>query len=112
MIIVKDLSKKFYLNKKTSIPFFKKKESITAVNNVNFKCEPGRIFGLIGPNGAGKTTILRMLVGMLKNPALYNPNRRLELTMQRRNVVLYQMNKYDFISDSRWFYSCQFTCII
>ena len=41
-----------------------------------------------------------MLVGMLKNPALYNPNRRLELTMQRRNVVLYQMNKYDFISDS------------
>ena len=66
MIIVKDLSKKFYLTKKTSIPFFKKKESITAVNNVCFTCEPGKIFGLIGPNGAGKTTILRMLVGMLK----------------------------------------------
>lgn len=41
-----------------------------------------------------------MLVGMLKNPALYNPNRRLELTTERRNVVLAQMNKYDFISDS------------
>ena len=29
-----------------------------------------------------------MLVGMLKNPALYNPNRRLELTQGRGNVVL------------------------
>ena len=41
-----------------------------------------------------------MLVGMLKNPALYNPNRRLELTEGRRNIVLSQMNKYEFISDS------------
>lgn len=41
-----------------------------------------------------------MLVGMLKNPALYNPNRRLELTKGRRNIVLSQMNRYDFISDS------------
>ena len=41
-----------------------------------------------------------MLVGMLKNPALYNPNRRLKLTEGRRNIVLSQMNKYEFISDS------------
>lgn len=41
-----------------------------------------------------------MLVGMLKNPALYNPNRRLELTQQRRDVVLLQMYKYSFITDS------------
>ena len=41
-----------------------------------------------------------MLVGMLKNPALYNPNRRLELTQGRRNVVLSQMKKYEVLSDS------------
>ena len=41
-----------------------------------------------------------MLVGMLKNPALYNPNRRMKLIESRRNVVLSQMNKYEFISDS------------
>ena len=41
-----------------------------------------------------------MLVGMLKNPALYNPNRRLKLTKSRRNVVLSQMKKYEMISDS------------
>ena len=41
-----------------------------------------------------------MLVGMLKNPSLYNPNRRLELTEGRRNIVLSQMRKYEVISDS------------
>ncbi|MDC0249404.1 transglycosylase domain-containing protein [Flavobacteriales bacterium] len=41
-----------------------------------------------------------MLVGMLKNPALYNPNRRIELTKSRRDIVLYQMRKYEMISDS------------
>ena len=41
-----------------------------------------------------------MLVGMLKNAALYNPNRRLELTEKRRNVVLSQMKKYSFVSDT------------
>ena len=41
-----------------------------------------------------------MLVGMLKNPSLYNPNRRIELTKSRRDVVLYQMRKYKFITDS------------
>ncbi len=39
-----------------------------------------------------------MLVGMFKNPSLYNPNRRVELTAERRNVVLNQMSKYGFIS--------------
>ena len=35
-----------------------------------------------------------MLVGMLKNSALYNPLRRPELVQNRRNVVLGQMVKY------------------
>ncbi|MEC8610125.1 MAG: transglycosylase domain-containing protein [Bacteroidota bacterium] len=39
-----------------------------------------------------------VLVGMLKNPSLYNPNRRLENTLNRRNIVLSQMKKYDFLS--------------
>ena len=42
-----------------------------------------------------------MLVGMLKNPALYNPNRRLDQTTNRRNVVLNQMEKYNFISKEK-----------
>ena len=39
------------------------------------------------------------LVGMLKNSALYNPNRRLKFTEERRNVVLSQMKKYKFINN-------------
>lgn len=40
-----------------------------------------------------------VLVGMLKNSSLYNPVRRPELMLQRRNTVLGQMAKYDFITE-------------
>lgn len=38
------------------------------------------------------------LVGMCKNSSLYNPIRRNELTQQRRNVVLNQMVKNDYMT--------------
>jgi penicillin-binding protein 1A len=40
-----------------------------------------------------------MLVGMVKNPSRYNPLRFPENTKQRRNVVLNQMEKYDYIEE-------------
>ena len=43
-----------------------------------------------------------VIIGMLKNPALFNPHRRPELTQQRRNVVLGQMMKADFISTTEF----------
>ncbi len=39
-----------------------------------------------------------MLVGMFKNSSLYNPLRNEEGVMNRRNVVLGQMAKYDYIT--------------
>lgn len=39
-----------------------------------------------------------MLVGMAQNSSLYNPVRRPELVLNRRNVVLNQMAKYGYIS--------------
>jgi penicillin-binding protein 1A len=39
-----------------------------------------------------------MLVGMLKNPSLYNPKRRMEVAKQRRNVVFLQMQKNGIIT--------------
>ncbi|UOY08765.1 penicillin-binding protein [Muricauda sp. SCSIO 64092] len=41
-----------------------------------------------------------MLVGMLKNSSYYNPIRREELVKNRRNTVLGQMAKYDYISET------------
>jgi len=37
----------------------------TAVNDLSFVVEPGRITGFLGPNGAGKTTTLRMALGLV-----------------------------------------------
>jgi ABC-2 type transport system ATP-binding protein len=42
------------------------KNSIKAVDHVNFEVYPGEIFGLLGPNGAGKTTTIRMLSTLTK----------------------------------------------
>lgn len=42
----------------------KKFGSFTAVDNVSFDIESGKILGLIGPNGAGKTTLLKALLGL------------------------------------------------
>ena len=39
-----------------------------------------------------------MLVGMAKNPSLYNPVRHSEVTLKRRNVVLSQMLKYGYLT--------------
>ena len=47
-----------------------------------------------------KTEESAVLVGMLKNSSLYNPIRREELVLNRRNTVLSQMAKYDYISEA------------
>ncbi|HSP75478.1 MAG TPA: ATP-binding cassette domain-containing protein [Cryobacterium sp.] len=39
--------------------------SVTAVDNLSFTVEPGRVTGFLGPNGAGKTTTLRILLGLV-----------------------------------------------
>ena len=39
---------------------------LTAVDDLSFSVEPGRITGFLGPNGAGKTTTLRMLLGLVR----------------------------------------------
>ena len=36
----------------------------TAVDDVSFTAEPGRVTGFLGPNGAGKSTTMRVLVGL------------------------------------------------
>lgn len=40
--------------------------SKTAVNDVSFAVEPGKIYALLGPNGSGKTTWMKMVAGLIK----------------------------------------------
>ena len=51
MIEVRNLTKKYGLN--------------TAVDNISFDIEPGKIYGLLGPNGAGKSTTMNIITGCL-----------------------------------------------
>ncbi len=38
----------------------------TAVDDVSFHVQPGRIFGFLGTNGAGKTTTMRMILDIIR----------------------------------------------
>jgi ABC-2 type transport system ATP-binding protein len=39
--------------------------TVTAVDDLSFTVQPGRVTGFLGPNGAGKTTTLRTLLGLV-----------------------------------------------
>jgi ABC-2 type transport system ATP-binding protein len=41
-------------------------ESTSALHDLSFSIESGKITGLVGPDGAGKTTLIRIIAGLLK----------------------------------------------
>ena len=43
--------------------------NFTAVDKLNIRVAPGRIYGFLGSNGSGKSTSIRMLCGLLKPAA-------------------------------------------
>ncbi len=40
--------------------------TVTALDGVDLRVEPGEVFGLLGPNGAGKTTTVKILLGLTR----------------------------------------------
>ena len=42
----------------------KKYGGFTAVDDISFTAQPGRVTGFLGPNGAGKSTTMRIMVGL------------------------------------------------
>lgn len=70
MIEVNDLTKHFFVRKRTSQRgmrawFGGGIVTVSAVESLSFKVEPGEIVGYLGPNGAGKSTTIKMLTGLL-----------------------------------------------
>ena len=68
----------------------KKYGSKTALNNVAFNVERGKIYGFIGENGAGKTTTIRAITGLSEAPAgtieLFGSSDKKGLTKARRKM--------------------------
>ena len=60
----------------------------TAVDDLDFAVEPGRITGFLGPNGAGKTTTLRMLLGLIRPTVGHRDHRRRSATLDIPNPLL------------------------
>lgn len=76
-----------YLNQ---VDFVNNAVGIRSASRVYFSKEPKDL----------NTEEAAVIVGMLKNPSLFNPRQRLELTTNRRNTVLSQMEKNDFITEA------------
>lgn len=65
---------------------------IKSASHVYFQCEPKEL----------RLEEAAMLIGMAKNPSLFNPIRRPDTTLHRRNVVLNQMVKYGSLSEEEY----------
>lgn len=69
--------------------FLNNADGIRSASKIYFGKEPQQL----------KTEESAVLVGMLKNSSYFNPIRRPELVTNRRNTVLGQMAKYEFITE-------------
>jgi penicillin-binding protein 1A len=65
---------------------------IKSASKVYFNCKPADL----------KIEQAAMLVGMFKNPSMFNPIRKPKNTLERRNVVLSQMLKYKKITSQQY----------
>lgn len=69
----------------------------TAVDDLSFQVQRGRVFGFLGPNGAGKTTTIRMIVGITA------PDEgRIELFGQRMSAHL--QDRIGYLPEERGLY--------
>src|SRR5438128_356535 len=51
------------LTKVFPVPF--RRQTITAVCDLDLQVAPGEVYGLLGPNGSGKSTTLKIILGLV-----------------------------------------------
>ncbi len=75
---------------------------VTALENISFQVEPGKIFGLIGPDGAGKTTLFRILTTLIladKGQATVQKFDVIRDYQKIRRIVGYMPGKFSLYQD-------------
>ena len=84
------------------------------LDNINFKLEKGKIYGLVGPNGSGKSTVLKTLLGLISfNGQIfingYNIRKDYKETRESISGIVDYVSFYDFLSaeeNLRYFALC------
>ncbi|OBW94848.1 peptide ABC transporter ATP-binding protein [Gallibacterium salpingitidis] len=66
LLEVEDLSVHFQVQGNEGL-FFKKTQTLKAVNNVSFKLYEGETLGVVGESGCGKSTLARAIIGLVKS---------------------------------------------
>ena len=63
--------------------------NITALSDVTFSLEGGKIVGLLGSNGSGKTTLLKMIAGILQPTSGSVTVNGMEIGTETKKIVSY-----------------------
>ncbi len=84
------------LTKVFSAPF--RKQSITAVRDLNLLVETGEVYGLLGPNGSGKSTTLKMILGLV------SPTRGRTQIFGRDSSEVATHQSVGFVPENPYFY--------
>ena len=74
--------------------FYKKKQSVTAIENISLDVKEGEFVCIVGPSGCGKTTLLRILAGLenqssgsfrIRKSSMDRPNQ--SMVFQERGIL-------------------------
>lgn len=85
-----------------SVSFAARGGEIKALDTLNLRVEPGRVFGFLGPNGAGKTTAMHVLLGFIKPSAgdalIFGQDVRQSLARERIGYLPEHPDLYRFMT--------------
>ncbi|WP_433671586.1 ABC transporter ATP-binding protein [Nocardia sp. CA-136227] len=86
IIEIEGLTRTFTVSKKEG-RWRRRREVLTAVDDMSFRVEPGAAVGYIGANGAGKSTTIKMITGILVPSAGRLRTCGLDPVRQRRELA-------------------------
>src|ERR1700732_4387994 len=84
------------LTKVFPVPF--RRQSITAVRDLNLQVESGEVYGLLGPNGSGKSTTLKIILGLV------SPTRGKTEIFGRDSNLVESREAVGFLPENPYFY--------